>query len=224
MMKKLIVLGIVVAMAMGFAAVAQAAYDVDWAMNVKASTTAAGTGDAYTSSFRTKASGNNDGKGAEDSIAPPGGSAPVVYGYTTVDGFDLVQDYRTSFTGTEKVWDFQLSSARFGTAPTQVYLFVWNAKNTTAPPNTTLDFAPLGGETIRLYSAQGGVRGELLWTVDGAFNGTGNPGDANTWQSGAVSMGNRYQIVVSSVPEPGSMLAMLSGLVGLAGFAIRRKR
>jgi len=220
MMKKLIVLGIVATMVMGFAVVAQAAYDTDWVINIKAATDAAGTAAASTTGLRARGI-YTDPKAAEDTVAPPAGAAPIVFVYSTIGADNLVNDFRGSFTGTEKVWNLTVGNARYGTAPETVYLFGWNPANTSVV--TYNDFLPLGSETITLYNAPGGVRGTVAWSVSGLVNGNGGSADANTWKSGPIAMGSQYQLVVT-VPEPGSMLAMLSGLVGLAGFAIRRKR
>lgn len=40
----------------------------------------------------------------------------------------------------------------------------------------------------------------------------------------AAGMTENWTLVATSVPEPGSILAMLSGLVGLAGYSIRRRK
>lgn len=42
--------------------------------------------------------------------------------------------------------------------------------------------------------------------------------------SGMVGRENALALTLGQVPEPGSMVAMLSGLVGLAGFGIRRRK
>lgn len=47
---------------------------------------------------------------------------------------------------------------------------------------------------------------------------------ANSWAGGRTYIDNISLDATSTVPEPGSIVAMLSGLVGLAGFGIRRKK
>jgi hypothetical protein len=78
------------------------------------------------------------------------------------------------------------------------------------------------------YDPVGTRDGEVLGTVGTATGGT-QAAPTKKWTLAAaksstpMASGVGY-ILEMSVPEPGSIVAMLSGLVGLVGFGIRRKR
>jgi len=63
----------------------------------------------------------------------------------------------------------------------------------------------------------------VLWTVE--KNVSGSSTAPNFTKEFTLSDGAKtYLTLEAQVPEPGSIVAMMSGLVGLAGFVIRRKR
>jgi len=93
------------------------------------------------------------------------------------------------------------------------------------------------GFYMKVYASDiGGTQGALLMTFDSttgyALDNMGVVEGPGTLTSGPFSLASRtavqYFTVVAgtapTVPEPGSMLAMFSGLVGLVGFGIRRRK
>ena len=244
-MKRFLVFGIVAMMVLS-ATVAMAAVDNDWSVYIKASTDALARSGASTATFGVKtATGNNTF--ANLTTSPALGSYPEVnytdatHPYTTNYGNIAGRTYVAKFAGAplgdgSKLvtmdWTFRL----VGNAGATVYMTTWNQTGTT---NQIDD----GTQAIQLFEsdATGKKIGDAIWTY--------NPGVTTTWGSStgiagtagtnffqkaytlgdADSAGGAYQYFVLeansvSTPEPGSMLAMLSGLVGLVGFGIRRRK
>lgn len=131
-----------------------------------------------------------------------------------------------------------LSKDLSATDRSKVYIQVWGADAYT--PNT-IDFrmwvsldmdpapkaAPMKVKCI--YDPLGTLTGQtLLSNVSTALGSQDAPKGktslATYRTSTPFAAGNGYILEVSTVPEPGSMIAMLSGLVGLVGFGIRRRK
>ena len=94
---------------------------------------------------------------------------------------------------------------------------------------STAENHPLLGAVDNWFDVADATNG--LLRAKGFTPGAGNTGffvtDDTATTGGAWDLLEDYsfsQIVVPDVPEPGSMLAFGSGLVGLIGFAIRRRR
>jgi len=212
MMKKLIVLA-VVAMVFGMVSGAYASA-TDWLLYLKASDL---TGANYITTgalFGTK-TGALDGADANDASNVAGtGSAACVGGFDLGDGAatngwskDLRAPGTANLTWNIKVW------VQPAYAGTEFKLTGWN-------PTGTYDM-PVFAQPMELKI------GGNSFIFDGSANGT-STAPMFTWTFGAADVkgvGNALTGTFAPViPEPGSILALASGLVGLVGFGIRRRK
>ena len=236
-MKKLIVAGMVAVMVMG-ATAAMAAWDNDWAVLVKCSTDALAKFGASTALFGVKTPAGNTF--ANLTTAPNLAGSPevnysdAIHPYTTNYGVTAGRTYVAKFGGTPPSihslwWRFRA----VGVAGAAVYVTAWNQTGATSQIDV--------GTTTKFYlfesNAEGARFGNPVWTF--------NPGTTATWTStdgiggvantnyfskaytlgAADSAGGAYQyFVLTTIPEPTSAVAMLSGLVGLAGLGLRRRK
>lgn len=225
-MKKIIVLGLVLAMVMGLAAVASAT-TTDWLIYMKATDQVGGSGllAQYIYGCRT---GATDGfESSMDAASAAGTGAAVVLGcidlgvgsYNTGYNKDLRAPITT--VGEQKTWNLKLYVQGENTTATSILFKAWN-------PTGTYDLVDgsLALPVTVTVKDQTGKTYEFLPSA----NGTSTTPQL-TWELPVVyGYANAYDITLvagttgSIVPEPGSMLAMLSGLVGLVGFGIRRRK
>jgi hypothetical protein len=241
MMKKLIVLGIVATMLMGFGMVAQAAAPA-WVVSVMASSdTAALDGQPYASlglSTRTTDQMGNITTGSWD----PTVSELDYLGATTTTGVgagpyagttarENTAKLSTSDQGVPSAtqsctWYFEATN---NNADTPMYVTAWNLSTAQYAIPASL------GYSITMYELTGlngtPIQSSAYVLTNGtakAANGTigvsGVGGTYNQWTVPAGVNNVQYFEIVAGVPEPGSLVALFSGLVGLVGFGIRRRK
>ncbi|MCE5322013.1 PEP-CTERM sorting domain-containing protein [bacterium] len=213
-MKKLIVLGIVLTMVMGLAAMVSAS-ETDWLVYLKA-TNAAGSKGLNSSAIYGTRTGALDGVDSNDANNVAGTGDLACIGCfdlgvgSAMNGYykDLRAPLTTNATWHIKIWK------QDGFVGDQIKLIGWN-------PTGTYDVVkPV---TLSIDSGSAICNGESVtsYTFTGAENGS-STAPLFTWYFD-VSEGQTYDLTLA-VPEPGSMVAMLSGLVGLVGFGIRRRK
>lgn len=216
-MKKLIVIGIVAAMVMGLAVAASAALDDTWMMQLRpyAGGVSAGT---VTLGTKPGASDSYTTVGGEDGVLTPPIGTPGELISLIVPGQRTSKDVRAPLTvGQTKIWDLSLYIVGGGSGT--IKLDGWMAGTTNMLSHST------GGDPdIKLELKKGS---EVLWTVPYDVSGSQS---APTFTTNIAFSGQpiSLQLVASAmpaeIPEPGSMVAVLSGLVGLVGFGIRRRK
>ena len=212
-MKKLIVIVCMVTMVMGLAMVANAA-DENWLVNLKIGNSTLAKG--YTSGFGTKTGAVGTYVAGEDALLPPAGAGnDQAEIYTVVGPNKMLVDKRTPFAGAPIVWQITVGY-QASYADANIYMRVFNPTGTA----TLLDANP--GFDLKLFKVAefGGTR-QLVWTATPGVSSTSSSGYFGT----SYAKGTHYfELEASAVPEPGSIVAMLSGLVGLAGYSIRRRK
>jgi len=240
-MKKIIVMGLVAILALGFAAVANAAYtaDTDWLVYLKASDTVNANATSFNAGSQTGAfDGTGDGKDA--AAAPAASGAAIIAGWDLGAGANNAgysADRRLALTeGGTKTWgDIRLSvgSTYAGAA---VKLIGWNATGSYDLANYLGADAGKGRVQLIVVNDITGTfaANEVLYTWDGLTNGasatpmfTKTFNNAQLLKSGYTTLKLVASVdssVPPVVPEPGSFVALGSGLVSLVGFSIRRRK
>ena len=238
-MKKLIVIGIAAMMVMGLAGLASAGpIDAQWGINLQAYNQN-GEYSQGTAIFGTK-TGATDGYTTAGSV-----QTGIVNGFTPADGDALLAPQDPDLTligvytkvlkqasaikmtagdirapivgGVHTIWQFFVTAGSGSYdigGSTAFTLYV--RKPADAQWNND------GTVQMQIYSvpAFGGAR-TLLW--DSRATAAGDP--LLIWTSPAQEAGGgSYKFELDAVPEPGSILALASGLVGLIGFGIRRRK
>ncbi len=216
-MKKLFVLGIIAVMVMGMAVSANAAIDSLWMMQLRAYNGAATPIAWSTLTLGTKV-GASDGyttTSSEDAIAANPTGTPGMLVSNIVANQLTSKDVRSPLAkGETKVWDL-LMYVVGDTSNQNIRLDGWMAANA-----NQLNESTDGDPNITLTLMQGDT---VLWAVP--YNTSGSQSVPTfTTQIAYTGTPIALKLVAQTVPEPGSMVALMSGLVGLVGFGIRRKK
>lgn len=215
-MKKLIVLGIIATMVMGMAVAASAAIDTQWALQLRAYVNGQSGG---TLTISTKP-GYSDGayKPGEETMHPAPKDAVGMIASTlpSPEGVNNVaRDFRAPISvGETKVWDLVIYVWGLGAGTVKLDGWVNTGLNM-IDPSTEGDPDVL----VQLWKGD-----DVIWTAPMSSSGSAT---APQWTT-SFAIGEGYtplRLVASTiVPEPGSMVALFSGLVGLVGFGIRRRK
>jgi len=225
-MKKLFVLGIVAAMVFGFAAMA-GAYAVSIAVTAGPIATSANYAQVDFGDYQNGVS--ND----EFYYAPTSSSYLEA---TTTSLYNATQVSGTFGAAAQTAQDFNVWTV--GTVTTPIYLYAtlvddgtnvtdgaggsWGGSATPLTDNwQVMDVTT--DTVVANFTFSGDDPADTAIAKYGATNvalvGAITPGTA---ASGAGSV--EYSIQQVPVPEPGSMVALFSGIVGLVGFGIRRRK
>jgi len=223
MMKKLIV---VIALML----VASSAYAslTDWNLNLQVGTSASIMGVSSGKIIIGTASTATDGvdAGVDTNAAATTSSQGWIKNISKLGGVDApangyFKDLRAPVVAETKVWDLQVG-AREAYSGSTLELRIWNP---TGDANDIV--SPLIVEIAVVKDPTGLVNG-FTWdnAVNGASNGTGAVKINLTNAIASLKGGSAIDLQVrcKPVPEPGSIVAMLSGLVGLMGYGIRRRK
>jgi len=243
-MKKLIVIGIVMVMVLAATSAMAAVIDNDWAVYLKTTTDALAKNGASTSNLGLKTTTGdtlaNLTTAPNLAVSPEINYTDTVHPYTTNYAVTTGRTYVAKFggallgaappTGKQTIdWMFRA----VGAAGATIYVTSWDQTGTA----NQIDL--LTTQTIKLYESNAaGEKIAAVWTYLPMNNttystSTGIAGVAGTnyfqksYVLGAAdSAGGAYQYFVleAQVPEPGSMVALFSGFIGLVGFGIRRRK
>jgi len=223
-MKKLIVIGIVAVLVLGFAIAASATVDTQWVVQLKSNNSTGQSQSTFTIGTKTNSTDAwASGEGDADYSATTSGYGEV----GTVIGTHL--RVTTDYFGT-------LTTAQDQNAPKVIDLY--GRLNGGISGTLTLKcWVPTGANelddasqttVVELWLASDyGVSGKTpLWTVQKATSGTST---APLFTSSAYDYDGTHDLAFKLVaytptPEPGSILVLASGLVGLIGLGMRRRK
>jgi len=208
-MKKLIVLGIVAVMGLATMASAAPVIDDGWVVQMRAELSGKSLANA---TFGTKL-GAGDGYVTPEDAAYTSGMAPYAYVASVVGGVEAKIDYRAPLTeintdSAPKVWNLVINASGPGTVTLKAWMLSSAAADIADGCDNKVALVQNGVKLFE-WDASTPSGTSVAPNFTGDFEFTGTPIELQ---------------LVSVVPEPGSMLAMLSGLVGLVGYGIRRRK
>jgi hypothetical protein len=130
-----------------------------------------------------------------------------------------------------------LNLRMFDTTPPALWTLAAYVESATQNPTLTITIygangllADVAGKTWELRNkATGALLDDVVWSTTMISSATAGLTYTFTDTSGMVGAANAVALTLGEkqgpvVPEPGSMVAMLSGLVGFVGFGIRRRK
>lgn len=215
-MKKVIALSVVMLLACAVMASADA---TDWSIYIQSSLAGVDSLAGASIGTLTGATDGYDAAGFFDGSVLEQGDLPPLVGKNVVvkpNAEGWVNDYRSPYAAGTKTWELAVYSAGGYTGVINLDVALDNiigysgtndlGMDLNLPANFDLSFSWVGGS--QSYAAG---TAPATFTLTGLANGTAGSPTILTVTAGPV------------IPEPGSMLALGSGIIGLVGFAIRRR-
>ena len=206
MMKRLIVMTVV--MLVVLATAASATLDTAWQVKIWA-TDLTGSAASTANVYGTGATGTNS------TTYKDGNMNVYVQGTKASPRFRWIKAAPAASTVVE--WALTIDAGSTYVA-TKMKLQLWN--ETGAANDLDPDLIGSDAFFVTLYKGS-----DIVYRFDPTKNGTSlAPTFTKEYDWSASQTSNDFVLKRELIPEPGSILALASGLVGLAGFAFRRKR